>query len=121
MWLYIFEYNSKRKQIVNKLLCENFADVINVEFTAKVETEFDNIAEGQEDWKKMIGEFYGPFEENVERVEKELEHVELVDEVSDIPCDKCGRMMVYNMGDLENSWHVLDNQNVKIQNQLLKQ
>ena len=45
-------------KIVNKLLCENFADVINVEFTAKVETEFDNIAEGQEDWKKMIGEFY---------------------------------------------------------------
>ena len=76
----------------------NFADVINVEFTAKVETEFDNIAEGQEDWKKMIGEFYGPFEENVERVEKELEHVELVDEVSDIPCDKCGRMMVYKYG-----------------------
>lgn len=85
-------------KIVNKLLCENFADVINVEFTAKVETEFDNIAEGKEDWKKMIGEFYGPFEENVERVEKELEHVELVDEVSDIPCDKCGRMMVYKYG-----------------------
>ena len=85
-------------KIVNKLLCENFADVINVEFTAKVENEFDNIAEGKEDWKKMIGEFYGPFEENVERVEKELEHVELVDEVSDIPCDKCGRMMVYKYG-----------------------
>lgn len=85
-------------KVVNKLLCENFADVINVEFTAKVETEFDNIAEGKENWKKMIEEFYGPFEENVERVEKELEHVELVDEVSDIPCDKCGRMMVYKYG-----------------------
>lgn len=85
-------------KIVNKLLCENFADVINVEFTAKVETEFDNIAEGKENWKKMIEEFYGSFEENVERVEKELEHVELVDEVSDIPCDKCGRMMVYKYG-----------------------
>ncbi|OKZ57294.1 MAG: DNA topoisomerase I [Clostridium sp. 26_21] len=85
-------------KIVNKLLCENFADVINVEFTAKVETEFDNIAEGKENWKKMIEGFYGPFEENVERVEKELEHVELVDEVSDIPCDKCGRMMVYKYG-----------------------
>ena len=85
-------------KIVNKLLCENFADVINVEFTAKVENEFDNIAEGKEEWKKMIKEFYGPFEENVERVEKELEHVELVDEVSDVPCDKCGRMMVYKYG-----------------------
>ena len=85
-------------KIVNKLLCENFEDVINVEFTAKVENEFDNIAEGKEEWKKMIKEFYGPFEENVERVEKELEHVELVDEVSDVPCDKCGRMMVYKYG-----------------------
>ena len=85
-------------KIVNKLLCENFADVINVEFTAKVENEFDNIAEGKEDWRKMIGEFYTPFEENVEKVEKELEHVELVEEVSDIPCEKCGRMMVYKYG-----------------------
>ena len=77
-------------KIVNKLLCENFADVINVEFTAKVENEFDNIAEGKENWKKMIEEFYGTFEENVERVEKELEHVKLEDEVSDVQCEKCG-------------------------------
>ena len=41
-------------KIVNKLLCENFADVINVEFTAKVETEFDNIAEGKENWLSLI-------------------------------------------------------------------
>ena len=85
-------------KIVNKLLTENFADILDVQFTANVENEFDNIAEGKEDWKKMISEFYGPFEANVERVEKELEHVKLVDEVSDIPCDKCGRMMVYKYG-----------------------
>ena len=85
-------------KIVNKLLIENFSNIINVEFTANVENEFDRIAEGKEEWKRMIKEFYGPFEENVERVEKELEHVELVDEVSDIPCDKCGRMMVYKYG-----------------------
>ena len=108
-------------KIVNKLLCENFADVINVEFTAKVETEFDNIAEGKENWKKMIEEFYGPFEENVERVEKELEHVELVDEASDIPCDKCGRMMVYKYGRFGKFLACPDIQNVRIQNQLSKQ
>ena len=85
-------------RIVNKLLTENFQDIINVTFTAKIENEFDDIAEGKEEWKKMIREFYGPFEENLEKVEKELEHVELVDEVSDVQCEKCGRMMVYKYG-----------------------
>ena len=85
-------------KIVNKLLTENFTDVINVEFTAKIEDEFDEIAEGKEPWKQMIREFYGPFEKELEKVEKELEHVELVDEVSDVPCEKCGRMMVYKYG-----------------------
>lgn len=85
-------------KIVNKLLVENFSDIINVAFTAKIEEEFDEIAEGKENWKEVISEFYGPFEENVERVEKELEHVQLVEEVSDVPCEKCGRMMVIKYG-----------------------
>lgn len=85
-------------KIVNKLLIENFGDVINVEFTAKIENEFDEIAEGKEPWKQMIENFYGPFEKEVEKVEKELEHVELVEEVSDVPCDKCGKMMVIKYG-----------------------
>lgn len=85
-------------KIVNKLLTENFSDIINVEFTAKIENEFDEIAEGKEQWKQMIREFYGPFEKEIEKVEKELEHVELVDEVSDVQCEKCGRMMVYKFG-----------------------
>lgn len=85
-------------RIVNKLLTENFNDVINVEFTAKIENEFDEIANGKEEWKQMIREFYGPFEKEIEKVEKELEHVELVDEVSDVQCEKCGRMMVYKYG-----------------------
>ncbi|MFR3920398.1 MAG: type I DNA topoisomerase [Clostridia bacterium] len=85
-------------KVVNKLLTENFTDVINVEFTAKVEEEFDQVAEGKENWKKVIREFYGPFEKEVEKVETELEQVKLEDEVTDIPCDLCGRMMVVKMG-----------------------
>ena len=85
-------------KIVNKLLTENFADIVNVEFTAKIENEFDEIAEGKEKWKKTIREFYGPFKQELEKAEKELEHVQLVDEVSDVKCDKCGRMMVYKYG-----------------------
>ncbi len=85
-------------KVVNKLLIENFTDIINVEFTAKIENEFDEIAEGKEPWKKMIREFYGPFKKELDKVEKNLEHVEIEEEVSDIPCEKCGRMMVYKYG-----------------------
>ncbi len=91
-------YPTELGKIVNKLLVENFTDVINVKFTAEMEEEFDKIAEGKEDWKKVIKEFYGPFEQVVEKVEKELEHVKLEYEVSDVPCEKCGRMMVIKYG-----------------------
>ena len=85
-------------KIVNNLLMENFGDVINVDFTANIENQFDNVAEGKEEWKQIIRNFYTPFEETIKKVEKELEHVKLEDEVSDVPCDKCGRMMVYKYG-----------------------
>ena len=85
-------------KIVNKLLTENFTDIVNVEFTAKIENEFDEIAEGNVRWKKVIEDFYGPFKVTLEKAEKELEHVEIKDEVSDVPCDKCGRMMVIKYG-----------------------
>lgn len=85
-------------RVVNKLLIENFGDVINVEFTAKMEEEFDKVAEGNEKWKNVIKEFYTPFEVIVDKVEEELEHVTLQYEESDVPCEKCGRMMVYKYG-----------------------
>ncbi|MBQ3145085.1 MAG: type I DNA topoisomerase [Clostridia bacterium] len=85
-------------KIVNKLLIENFSDVINVEFTAQMEEQFDKIAEGKQQWKKVISEFYGPFEKVVEKVDKELEHVKLEYELSDVPCDKCGKLMVIKYG-----------------------
>ena len=85
-------------KIVNKLLIENFSDVVNEEFTANIETRFDRIAEGEEKWKNIIREFYGPFIKEVEKVEEELEHVKLEDEVSDVVCEKCGRLMVYKYG-----------------------
>ncbi len=85
-------------RVVNKLLIENFGDIVNVEFTAKIEEEFDEIADGKQAWKKTIKEFYTPFKVTLEKVEKELEHVKLEEEVSDVQCEKCGRMMVYKYG-----------------------
>ena len=85
-------------EVVNKLLIENFSDVVNVEFTAKVENEFDDVASGKEEWKQVLRDFYPQFEQEVEKVEKELEHVKLEDEVTDVKCEKCGRNMVVKIG-----------------------
>ena len=85
-------------KVVNNLLVENFGDFINVEFTANMEEKFDKIAEGDENWKSVIREFYSPFEKIVEKVDKDLEHVTLTYEETDIPCEKCGRMMVIKYG-----------------------
>ena len=85
-------------RVVNKLLVENFTDVVNEAFTAEIETRFDQIAEGNEKWKNIIRDFYGPFIKEVEKVEEELEHVSLQEEESDVICEKCGRRMVYKYG-----------------------
>ena len=85
-------------RIVNTLLSENFNDIVDEEFTAQMEEKLDNISEGKMQWKKVIREFYDPFEENLKVAEEKLNKVEIKDEVSDVVCDKCGKMMVYKFG-----------------------
>ncbi|MBR1539804.1 MAG: type I DNA topoisomerase [Clostridia bacterium] len=83
---------------VNKYLVTNFPDIIDYEFTAKIEEEFDKVAEGKENWRKIMQEFYGPFAESLKKADEESERVKVEDEVTDVPCDKCGRMMVIKNG-----------------------
>ena len=85
-------------KVVNKLLVESFTNVVSEEFTAEMESKFDNIALGKQEWKKVIKDFYGPFKIDLDKANKELEHVEIVEEVSDVPCDICGRLMVIKYG-----------------------
>lgn len=85
-------------RIVNSVMKDYFKDIVDVEFTAQMEEQLDGVAEGNVEWKKIISEFYGPFSENLEVVEKEMEKIVIKDEVTDIPCDKCGRMMVIKIG-----------------------
>ena len=84
--------------VVNKLMKENFERVVDVKFTADMEERLDSVENGSEEWRKLLDEFYGPFEESVKRAEEDIEHVKIPDEVSDIQCEKCGAMMVYKMG-----------------------
>ena len=85
-------------KLVNELLINNFKDIVNVDFTADIEKDFDMIAEGKEEWKKTIREFYGPFEVELKKAQEEIDKIEIKEEVSDVPCDICGRMMVIKYG-----------------------
>ncbi|MBO6061522.1 MAG: type I DNA topoisomerase [Clostridia bacterium] len=84
--------------VVTQLMKENFSDIVDVTFTAGMEEKLDEVEEGREEWRRLIGEFYGPFEQSVERAFENIEHVTIPDEVSDVKCDQCGAMMVYKVG-----------------------
>ncbi|MDR0288396.1 MAG: type I DNA topoisomerase [Clostridiales bacterium] len=85
-------------RIINDLMKKNFQDIVNVEFTASIENKLDEVEQGTCNWVDMLRDFYTGFEVEVEKAEKEIEHIKLEDPVSDVPCDKCGRMMVIKTG-----------------------
>ena len=84
--------------IVNNIMSEYFQQIVDVDFTADMEKNLDYVEEGKEEWKKVVREFFKPLETALEKAEKEISKVVIEDEVSDIPCDKCGRMMVIKHG-----------------------
>jgi DNA topoisomerase-1 len=83
---------------VNDLLVEHFPKIVDYEFTAKVEEEFDHIAEGKLKWVPMIKAFYEPFAKNLEEKSKTLDKKKLTEEKTDEKCEKCGSEMVIKMG-----------------------
>lgn len=91
-------YVSELGEVVNKMMEDAFSTIIDVNFTANMETLLDAIEEGTVQWKTVVSNFYPDLDEAVNNATKELEHVKVQDEVSDIPCDLCGRMMIYKFG-----------------------
>lgn len=88
-------YPTELGRIVNEIMKGSFSDVVDVEFTAHVESDLDAIAQGEKGWVNVMRDFYTGFAVDVEKAERELEHVKIEPKVSDVPCEKCGRMMVY--------------------------
>ena len=84
--------------VVTDMMKKHFPDIVDIQFTADMEDKLDEVEEGKLDWHEVVSDFYGPFEKTLEKAEASIEKVEVVDEVSDIPCEKCGAMMVYKMG-----------------------
>ncbi|QIZ67316.1 type I DNA topoisomerase [Geobacillus subterraneus] len=85
-------------EIVVELMLEFFPEIIDVEFTAKMEKELDEIEEGKVEWIKVVDEFYREFEKRLKVAEEEMREVEIKDEPAGIDCDVCGSPMVYKMG-----------------------
>lgn len=84
--------------VVVDMLETYFKDIVDVKFTANLENELDEIAEGRIGKNQLLREFYGPFEETLEEADKAIGHVELPVEVSNVKCELCGRMMVVKQG-----------------------
>ncbi|MBR4435198.1 MAG: type I DNA topoisomerase [Clostridia bacterium] len=84
--------------IVNKLMEDNFSKIVDVKFTADMESSLDSIEDGNVRWQSIVSDFYTPFKEDLDKAFANTPKVELKPEVSDVPCEKCGAMMVYKEG-----------------------
>ena len=85
-------------EIVNSLIVEFFPDIVNVKFTADMEAKLDDVEVGKEQWKKVIDEFYKPFEKEVSKAETEMEKIQIKDEPAGFDCEVCGSPMVIKLG-----------------------
>ncbi len=91
-------YMTEIGEVVNNIMKQSFPSIVDVNFTANMEGLLDKVAEGKVEWKEVIRNFYPDLDEAVRVAEKELEHVKIEDEVTDVVCEECGRNMVIKYG-----------------------
>ncbi len=84
--------------IVNDLLARHFPDIVDIEFTARMEGELDEIADENRDWVQVVRDFYIPFEKSLNDATLLMEKVKLADEPAGEACPKCGKPMVIKTG-----------------------
>ncbi|MBB5149876.1 MULTISPECIES: type I DNA topoisomerase [Ureibacillus] len=85
-------------EIVHSLMMEFFPEIIDIEFTAKMEADLDKIEEGKTDWIQIIDNFYKEFEKHVKHADEAIEKIEIKDEPAGEDCEKCGAPMVFKLG-----------------------
>ena len=91
-------YVTELGEVVNNMMKEAFPSIVDVNFTATMEALLDGVEEGNVKWKTVVSNFYPDLEEAVNKAQKELDEVEIADELSDEFCDVCGRQMVIKYG-----------------------
>lgn len=85
-------------EVVLNLIVDFFPEIINIDFTAQMETNLDEVEEGKKNWIGLIDAFYQDFSKRLSTAEKEMQSVSIKDEPAGITCEKCGHEMVYKMG-----------------------
>ncbi len=91
-------YLTEIGEVVNNIMKQSFPSIVDVNFTANMESLLDGVEEGKVNWKTIIENFYPDIEEAVEKAQKELAEVKIEDEVTDVVCEQCGRNMVIKYG-----------------------
>ena len=91
-------YVTELGEAVNQIMEKAFPVIVDTEFTANMESLLDHIEDGSIDWKTVVSNFYPDLEAAVQAANEELEHVKIEDEVTDEPCEVCGRMLVVKYG-----------------------
>lgn len=84
--------------IVNDFLVEHFPNIVDIRFTAQMENDLDEVAEGKQDWRKLMKNFYDPFISNLKEKEKTVDKKALTEEKTDEVCEKCGSPMIIKLG-----------------------
>lgn len=84
--------------VVNRFMMDNFDEIVDVQFTAGMENQLDDVEEDKVGWADVLSKFYGPFHKKVEVALEKAPPEKIPDEVSDVVCEKCGAMMVYKIG-----------------------
>ncbi len=84
--------------LVNGLLVESFPRIVSVDFTAKMEGDLDHVEEGTQDWHELLGDWYGPFKDDLEKARVEMRDVKREEIPTDFVCEKCGKPMVIKWG-----------------------
>ncbi len=91
-------YMTELGEIVNNIMKDAFPSIVDVNFTANMESLLDSIGDGKVHWKTVVENFYPDLDEAVQAAEKNLEKVEIADEETDVVCEECGRNMVIKYG-----------------------
>jgi DNA topoisomerase-1 len=91
-------YPTELGEIVNDIMSDYFKDIVDIDFTARMEDDLDKVEHGEIEWKTIVRGFYPPLETKIKEAEERIGHIEVKPEETDVLCENCGRNMVIKMG-----------------------
>jgi len=91
-------YPTELGEIVNEIMNDYFKDIVNADFTARMEDDLDRVELGELEWKHIVRGFYPPLEEKIQEAEEQIGEIEVKDQETDVVCEHCGRNMVIKFG-----------------------